>query len=87
MDINQACTTVEAFLDGYRVDHADWGATEIRVLPSGDDKDAIKIWINFGAAHEGEDLGARADRAISALKAAHADIAGAFQLSVRSDAM
>jgi hypothetical protein len=87
MDINQACTTVEAFLDEYRKQHADWGATEIRVLPSGDEKDTIKVWINFGAEHDGEDLGARADRAIAALKAAHADIAGAFQISVRADAM
>jgi hypothetical protein len=84
MDINQACTIIEAFLDKYRKDNAAWGATEIRVLPSGDDKDAIKIWINF-ASDDGA-LDERAGKAIAALKQAHGDVATRFTLQVRGDA-
>jgi hypothetical protein len=87
MDINQAVTVIEAFLDKFRKANADWGATEIRVLPSGDAMTTIKIWINFGPDAEGQDLDALADRAILALKAAHPDIATAFTLAVRPDAM
>ena len=39
MDINQAVTVIDAFLDQFRKANADWGATEIRVLPSGEPED------------------------------------------------
>lgn len=84
MDINAAVETIEAFLASYESDHDDWSTTEIRVLPSGDDRDAIKITINFGPdADEGAIEGLK-DRAVAALEGAHADIAGAFRLDVRA---
>ena len=85
MDINQACTEIETFLERFRTEHADWGAKEIHVLPSGDEKDTIKIWINFGDGALG-DLDAMAGRAVAALKQAHPAIASAFTFSVRGDA-
>ena len=48
MDINDAVGAVEKFLTQYSKDHEDWNPTEIRVLPSGDERDAIKVWLNFG---------------------------------------
>ncbi len=85
MDINQACTDIQAFLEQYRDQHADWAPTEIRVLPSGDEMDTIKIWINFGDKARG-DLDALAGRAVDALKQAHPAIASAYAFNVRGDA-
>jgi len=86
MDINDAVSKVEAFLEQFRSSHADWSPVEIRVLPSGDENDTIKIWINFGEDAENDDVDALADRAIVALKQAHPEVAGAFTLAVRADA-
>lgn len=86
MDMNTALTAVESFLETYRDEHDDWKPTEIRVLPSGDEQYAIKIWINFGPDGDESAAGALADRAIVALRAAHPEVIDEFSLKVSADA-
>ncbi len=43
MSINSAVTAIDEFLKTYP------GAVTTRVLPSGDDMDVIKIWIDLGS--------------------------------------
>ncbi len=87
MDINEAANQIEQFFDGFRDQHDDWNPTEIRVHPSGDDMDAIKIFFNFGTDTDEADIAPLRDRAMAALEKAHPDLADAFELEVRADAM
>ena len=80
--MDEALPAVEAFLLRYKEDHEDWSPEEIRVLPSGDQNDAIKIWFNFPEGTD--DLDALKKRAIDALTEAHPEV-GEFQLEVRAD--
>ncbi len=81
MDINDAVSTIEKFLDSYKSDT--WSPEEIRVRPSGDNMNAIKIWFDFG--DNGGDLDALKDAAIKALGEAHKDVTDAFELEVRAE--
>jgi hypothetical protein len=86
MDINAAAEAVDKFLQGYT------GAggrkpVEIRVLPSGDEKNLIKVWVNLGAAAEKDDLEAWCSAADEAIRAAVPDVGKPFELKVRADAM
>lgn len=85
MDINQAVGIVEAFLANYDNEHEDWNPTEIRVLPSGDENEVIKIWLNFGPDAEDRVEPLRM-RVIDALREAHPELDEAFTLEVRADA-
>jgi hypothetical protein len=87
MDINEAVAAVEKFLTKYNEDNDDWNPTEIRVLPSGDEKDAIKVWLNFGPDVAEADVDALKTRCSEALAEAHPDIDKAFTVEVRGDAM
>lgn len=82
MDINEAVTAVEDFLLKYRDEHDDWNPEDIRVRPSGDSADAIKVWFGF-AGNEQADLEQLKQRAIAALEAAHPDLG--FKLQVRAE--
>lgn len=82
MDINDAVTTIESFFESYRNDA--WSPTEIRTLPSGDSKDAIKIFFNFGPDVGDGEVDALKDAGIAALREAHPDIAETFALEVRA---
>jgi hypothetical protein len=84
MDINQAVATIEEFLARYGKAHADQAPVEAKVNPSGDQKDAIKLWLNFGAAAEGKEA-ALAKTLEAALLEAHPDLK-AFTLAVRAQA-
>ncbi|HUH02592.1 MAG TPA: hypothetical protein VML75_11415 [Kofleriaceae bacterium] len=86
MEMNTALTEVESFLETYRNDHDDWNPTEIRVLPSGDEQYAIKIWINFGPDGDESAADALAERAIAALRQAHPEVIAEFTLKVSADA-
>jgi hypothetical protein len=85
MDINEAVGAVEKFLTKYNEDNDDWNPTEIRVLPSGDENESIKIWLNFGPDADG-DVEALRMRAIDALKESHPDLEEHFTLEIRADA-
>jgi len=85
MDINEAVGAIEAFLTKYNEDHDDWNPIEIRVLPSGDENEAIKIWLNFGP-DAGDQVEALRMRAIDALRETHPDLEKDFSLEVRADA-
>ena len=80
--MEEALKTIEDFLASYKANN-DWDPAEIRVLPSGDAADHIKIWFNFG---EGvSDVEALKQAPIDAMTAAHPEL-GEFQLEVRADA-
>jgi len=85
MDINAAAEAVDRFLRGYE------GAggrrpIEVRALPSGDDMNAIKIWVNLGAAAEKDDLATWCGQAEAAIRAAVPGLDG-FTLELRADAL
>jgi hypothetical protein len=86
MDINAAAEAIDKFLQGYT------GAggrkpVETRVLPSGDQKNQIKVWVNLGAAAEQDDLEAWCTAAETAIRAGVAGVDTSIELRVRADAM
>jgi hypothetical protein len=85
MNINVAAETIDKFLQGY-TGKGGRKPTEVRSHPSGDDMNAIKIWVNLGAAAEGDDLAAWCAEAEAAIKQAHPG-AAKFTLELRADAM
>ncbi len=87
MDINEAANQIEQFFEDFRDRHDDWNPTEIRVLPSGDDMEAIKIFFNFGTDVDDADIAPLRDRAMSALEKDRPDLVDAYELEVRADAM
>lgn len=86
MDINGATEAIDRFLQGYE-GLGGRKPVEVRVHPSGDDMDAIKAWVNLGAAAEGDDLEAWCTDAERAVRAALGDEIAAYQLELRADAM
>jgi len=86
MDINAAAEAVDRFLQGYQ------GAggrkpVEVRSHPSGDDMNAIKVWVNLGAAAEKDDLAAWCATAEEAIRAELGDQIASYTLELRADAM
>lgn len=79
MDINDAVSTIETFFESF--DGVSF--EEVRVRPSGDDMNAIKIWFDFG--EDPGDLQALKTKAIAALKDAHPEVTEAFELQVRAE--
>jgi hypothetical protein len=85
MDINQAVSTVEAFVESYAKSTAGWKPTEVEIRPSGDEQNTIKIWINFGASVKAEDLTVLKQQFLDALEAAHPEVRS-FSLTLRAEA-
>jgi hypothetical protein len=85
MDINVASETIDKFLQGY-TGRSGRKPTETRVHPSGDDMNAIKIWVNLGADAEADDLTAWCADCEVAIRKAHPDV-GTYTLELRADAM
>ena len=81
--MDEALQAIEAFLLRYKEDHDDWSPDEIRVLPSGDEQDHIKIWLNFPDGTS--DIDSLKQAAVDALNEAHPEVSE-FQLEVRADA-
>lgn len=82
MDINQATQKVEEFLASY-AGHGGKKAKEIRVRPSGDDANEIKIWVDLGGGvtdHACEEWAAQCAKDAAAS-------AGSFQLHVRAESL
>ena len=86
MDINAAAEAVDRFLQGYE-GLGGRRATEVRSHPSGDDMNAIKIWVNLGAAAEKDDLAAWCSAAEAAARKALGDKIASYTLELRADAM
>ncbi len=84
MNINEAVTKVEAFLEQYKAEHDDWRPAEIRVLPSGDDADHIKLWFNFGPDFEDEDLATLKQAPMDALAKALPEVDDEFKFEIRA---
>ena len=86
MDINAAAVRVEQFLQGY-TGKGGRKPVEVRSHPSGDDMNAVKVWVNLGAAAEKDDLDAWcADAEAAARAALGADLEG-VTIELRADAM
>jgi hypothetical protein len=85
MDINAAAEAADRFLQGY-TGRGGRRPTEVRSHPSGDDMNAIKIWVNLGAAADGEDLGAWCTEAEAAIRKAVPGL-DAVTIELRADAM
>ena len=81
MDINDAVRTIETFFESFQSDEVSF--EEVRVRPSGDDMNAIKIWFDFG--EQDGNLEALKAKAIAALGEAHKDVVAAFELQVRAE--
>ena len=86
MDINAAAEAVERFLQGYQ-GRGGRRATEVRSHPSGDDMNAIKVWVNLGADAEKDDLAAWCDDAREAARTALGDDLAGYTIELRADAM
>lgn len=84
--INDAAAAVDQFLQGY-AGRGGRKPTEVRSHPSGDDMDAIKVWVNLGAAADGDDLDAWCADAEQAIRAALGDQVAAYRLELRADAI
>jgi hypothetical protein len=84
LGINEAAVAVETFLTSYE---GRGGRTprEIRSHPSGDDMNAIKVWVNLGSAAESDDLEAWCKDAEAAIRKA-VDV-GTLTLEMRADAL
>ncbi|MBI5481489.1 MAG: hypothetical protein HY906_21710 [Deltaproteobacteria bacterium] len=85
MDINRAVAVIEVFLDKYRGSHPGWAPVETRVNPSGDDKNAVKLWLNFGPDVAEDKLPALEQEFQDALLEAHPEVKG-LTLAIRSQA-
>lgn len=83
MDINQAVEVIQAYLEKYKVAHPRRAPVEAKVNPSGDEKDAIKVWLNFGADAEEKELPALERELQEALLVEHPELKG-VTLRVRS---
>lgn len=82
MDINQAAAAVEEFVTGF-ADRAGKRAREVRVRPSGDDAQAIKVWADLGPG--ADDAACRAWAA--ELEAAAGTVAAGYTLEVRVESL
>ncbi len=82
MDINQAVQKVEAFLTSY-AGHGGKKAKEIRVRPSGDDQNEIKVWVDLGGGVSDDACEAWAAQCAKDAAAS----AGSFQLHVRAESL
>jgi hypothetical protein len=85
MDINKSAENLQNALEKLRDDSDTWKPTEIRVLPSGDEMDHIKIWLNF----PDQDAAALEDFkqvALDSLTKSHGAIVEEFKLEIRADA-
>ena len=87
MDINDAVDAIDKCLKDYASANADWSPTEIRVLPSSDDVDVIKVWLSFGDDVAEKDLPGLKQRAVAALGKALPAVADSFEIKVRADVM
>jgi hypothetical protein len=85
MDINAAAEQVDAFLRSY-TGKGGRRAVETRVLPSGDEANRIKVWVNLGPDAENEDLEAWAAECDAAVRLA-LPACTAFDFKVRADAI
>jgi len=86
MDINAAAEAVDRFLQSY-AGAGGRRATEIRAHPSGDDMNAIKVWVNVGPDVGDDDLAAWCTAAEAAIRAKLGDAVKGYTLELRADSI
>jgi hypothetical protein len=89
MDIYDAIKKIGKLLEAYRGEHGDapapWAPTEVKILPSGDENDTIKIWFNFGPDVQEEHVQPLLDQFEEAVIRDLPEV-GSFSLHLRGDA-
>ncbi|NVB77412.1 MAG: hypothetical protein HOV81_03375 [Kofleriaceae bacterium] len=80
MGINEAAEAIEKFLGSY--DGGSGAPVDVKVHPSGDDLDVIKIWVDLGPTKV--NVGAWEKAAAAAIREALPDT-GSFRLEVRAE--
>jgi hypothetical protein len=83
MGINEAAAAIEKFLLTY--DGGTGKPVDVRVHPSGDDVNTIKVWVDLGPAKPTLDPDAWEHACAAAIREAIPD-AAPFQLEVRAEA-
>ncbi len=83
MDINKAVTVIESYLEKYKEVHPGRAPVEAKVNTSGDEKDAIKVWLNFGPKAAEKELPSLEKELRESLLMAHPELQG-FTLRMRS---
>ncbi|MCA9673473.1 MAG: hypothetical protein KC464_00435 [Myxococcales bacterium] len=86
MDINVASAAVETFVQDY-AGPGGRKAVELRIHPSGDDMNAIKVWVNLGPDAENDDLHAWCRACEAAVREALGGDLDGYHLEMRADAM
>ncbi len=87
MDINDAVDAIDKFLQEYAASNDDFNPAEIRVLPSGDEMELIKVGLTFGNDVAEADLDGLKKRTIDALERALPEAMDEFQIKVRAELM
>jgi len=82
MGINEAVVAIEKFLLTY--DGGTGLPVDVRVHPSGEDVDAIKVWVDLGPAKPGFDPDGWEHACAAAIRGAVPD-AAPFKLEVRAE--
>ena len=83
MGISEAVAVIEKFLLTY--DGGSGKPVAVRVRPSGDDIDEIKVWLDLGPKRRGQDVEAYERACAAAIREALPQVA-AFKLDVRAEA-
>ena len=83
MDINTAVSVIQTYLENYREVRPERAPVESKVNPSGDVKDAVKVWLNFGPKAAEKELPTLEQELRGALLMAHPELKD-FTLEVRS---
>ena len=86
MDINRTAEAIDVFLKGYK-GRGGRGPVETRVNPSGDDMQAIKVWVNLGADAESDDLEAWCADAEAAIRKGMGADVEPYTLEMRADSI
>jgi len=81
-DINQVVRALEEFLAGYQ-GAGGTAAKEVRVRPSGDDYDVVKVWVDLGPGVDDEACVAWARQC----ERDGAELATGFTLQVRAESL
>lgn len=85
MTIFEAITIIEKFLETYGEKYpgpGSWAPVETKLVPSGDEQNTIKLWLNLGSELSEADLPKAREQLLGDLTAAHPELA-AFTLALR----
>ena len=86
MDINAAAEAIDGFLRTY-TGAGGRRAAEVQVRPSGDDMNAIKVWVDLGPGVGDDDCAAWSGEAEGAIRDKLGDKLGDWTLEMRTESL